>query len=101
MLHFNLGEEIEQKELKFLEKAVFCFKYTQKQAWTNHKQLHQPLPLSWLTIIKAITEMNELVVKRSTIFFLLNDKKKNQFEMICFSISKCKLAHLQNILLLS
>lgn len=30
--HFNLGKEIEQKELKYLEKAVFCFIYTQKQA---------------------------------------------------------------------
>lgn len=77
MSSFKLGQEIEQKELKSLEKAVFCFKYTEKQAWTNHEWLHQPLPLWWLTIIKAIDEMNELLVKRGTIFSLLNDKKKS------------------------
>lgn len=41
--------------------------------------------------------MTELLGKGGTIFFLLNDKEKNQFEIICFPICKCKQAHLHNI----
>jgi hypothetical protein len=44
--------------------------------------------------------MNELPVKGDTIFFLLNDKEKNQSEIMCFPVCKCKWVHLHNILYL-